>query len=199
MGRVRLTQERQGPVQITSVTQAGISPNAPLSSFLNTVEREYDILGRIYRQTNPYVTAGTTLNPNGPATTTSYDPLGRPSKATDAAGGVAKYDYYDNDVLVTLTEASGTPPTGEHDKQRQTEYNGAGRLSSVCEVVTTPTTLPGVGTCGQRRNQTGYWTRYQYDPAGHLNGICQNTSVPLDKDSLKQPSPRHHPPTSSYT
>ncbi len=198
MGRVRLTQERQGPVQITSVTQAGISPNAPLSSFLNTVESDYDILGRIYRQTNPYVTAGTTLNPNGPATTTSYDPLGRPSKATDAAGGVAKYDYYDNDVLVTLTEASGTPPTGEHDKQRQTEYNGAGRLSSVCEVVTTPTTLPGVGTCGQRRNQTGYWTRYQYDPAGHLNGICQNTSVPLDKDCVKQPSAGQQTRSFSY-
>jgi RHS repeat-associated protein len=196
LGRARLTQERQGPIQTAS--QTGISPNAPLSSFFNTVESDYDILGRPHRQTNAYVTIGANLNPNAPATITSYDVLGRASTVTDPAGGVASFDYYDNDVLLTLKEVSGTPPAGEHDKQRQYEYDGAGRLSSVCEIVTMPTSLPSVGSCGQTRKETGYWTRYQYDPAGRLTAICQNTSVPLGQDCLQNASAGQQTRTFSY-
>jgi hypothetical protein len=50
------------------------------------------------------------------------------------------------------------------------EYDGSGRLTSVCEV----TTLPGSGTCGQTNSKTGYWTAYQYDVLGDLTKATVN-------------------------
>src|SRR6185437_5361892 len=58
--------------------------------------------------------------------------------------------------------------------KKQYEYDGLGRLSSVCEI---SATLPGVGTCGQATTQTGYWTKYTYDALGHLTKVTQNAQA----------------------
>jgi RHS repeat-associated protein len=139
LGRPRVRQVRQGP----SATN------------YDSTETDYDALGRANRGTLPYNgTAGQT-NSSAPATTTTYDALGRPLLVTDGGGGTTSYSYTQNDVLVTI----GPAPSGENTKRRQLEYDGLGRLTSVCEI----TSASGNGACGQTNAQTGYLTKYSYD------------------------------------
>ena len=58
--------------------------------------------------------------------------------------------------------------------QKQFEYDGLGRLTSVCEM---SGTLSGTGTCAQSTQQTGYWTKYTYDALGHLLTVTQNAQA----------------------
>ena len=91
--------------------------------------------------------------------------------------------YLQNDVL----EVTGPPSSGENAKSRQYEYDGLGRLTSVCEITAGTTQWPGV-TCAQTTSKTGYWTRYKYDGAGRLIGVCQNTIQALTVDCMLNPS-----------
>ena len=85
---------------------------------------------------------------------------------TDGGGGVISYSYAQNDMLVTV----GPAPTGENTKRKQLEYDGLGRLKSVCEI----TASAGSGNCGQTVAQTGFLTRYTYDAQGNLLTVVQN-------------------------
>jgi RHS repeat-associated protein len=153
LGRMHVQQKRQ----------------SPSATSFDSIESDYDALGRPSRKTLPYsATAGQT-NSSGPAVTTTYDALSRPSQATDAGGGTTTYSYSSNDVLVTV----GPAPSGENTKKRQLESDGLGRLTSVCEITAGTTAWPG-GTCAQNTSQTGYWTKYTHDALGNLTGITQN-------------------------
>ena len=153
LGRSRLSQVRQ----------------APGSSNFDTQQQDYDILGRASRSTVAFNgTLGQTSS-TANAVTTTYDALGRPLTVTDAGGGTVSYSYSQNDVLVTI----GPAPTGESTKRRQLEYDGYGRLTSVCEL----TTATGSGTCGQSNSQTGFWTKYTYDLNNNLIGVTQNAQA----------------------
>jgi len=144
--------------------------------------------GACTTQSMPYTGAAGASAPTGTAvTTTKYDALGRPLTVTDGGGGVTSYQYVQNDVLQSVG------PTQTF--QKQLEYDGLGRLSSVCEI---STTLPGVGTCGQTTTQTGYWTRYEYDALGDLTAVCQNTSVALSTDCVTSPSAGQQTRTYTY-
>jgi RHS repeat-associated protein len=155
LGRTHVSQRRQGPT----------------SSNYDSVENDYDTLGRPYKTTMPYAaTAGQTAS-SPKVTTTTYDAANRIAQVQDAGGGYVTYDYTTssslNDVLVT-----GGPKAGvENLKQRQFEYDGAGRLTSVCEL---SSTLSGNGSCGQSHTQTGFWTKYTYDTLGDLLTVAQN-------------------------
>jgi YD repeat-containing protein len=92
--------------------------------------------------------------------------LGRVLSVTDANGGAVSYAYNNNDVLQVVS--------GTQSFQKQFEYDGLGRLTSVCEI---SSTLTGVGTCGQRATKTGYWTTYTYDALGHLLTVKQNAQA----------------------
>ncbi len=154
LGRVSVAQRQQAP---------GVSN-------FDTVETDYDALGRPSRVTVPYFSNsyGQT-NSSAPAQTQTYDALNRPLVATDGGGGTVTYTYPQNDVLVTV----GPAPSGESTKRRQLEYDSLGRLTSVCEV----TPLSGSGTCGQTNSQTGYWTKYSYDALGNLLTVTQNAQA----------------------
>jgi RHS repeat-associated protein len=135
--------------------------------------QSYDSNGRPWKISTPCVTTGSWSCPTWGATTT-YDALNRVSQTTDAGGGTTTYRYptstvLNNDVLVTI----GPPPSGENTKKRQFEYDGLGRLTSVCEI----TTLSGSGSCGQNSPQTGYWTKYTYDALGDLLTVTQNAQA----------------------
>jgi len=147
----------------THVTQRKQSPGA---TTYDSVETDYDGLGRPSRVTVPY--SGTAGLPNGsaPATTATYDALSRPFVTTDGGNGTVTLSYSANDILQTV----GPAPTGENTKRRQSEYNGIGQLTSVCEI----TGLSGSGTCAQNTSATGYWTKYGYDAAGRLLTVTQN-------------------------
>jgi RHS repeat-associated protein len=149
IGRTKLVQKRRGP---------------GLTNF-DTVQDSYDSNGRLTKVTQPCVnTAGNGCT--GAATTTTYNALNRPATVTDGVGGTLAYTYANNDILQDL----GPAPAGENDKKKQLEYDGLGRLSSVCEI----TGATGSGTCQQVSSATGYWTKYAYDALDNLQSVSQN-------------------------
>ena len=79
------------------------------------------------------------------------------------------YTYSTSDVLRTL----GPAPAGENTKSKQLEYDGMGRLVSVCEL----SNATGSGTCGQRTTKTGFWTKYAYDTLGNVKTVSQNAQL----------------------
>ena len=149
LGRTQVTQTRQ----------------APGSANFDSAAMGYDSLGRVSSATMPYSGTAGQIN-TSPATTTTYDSLNRPMTVIDGGGGTVTYSYTQNDVLSVI----GPAPSGENTKRRQFEYDGLGRLTSVCEV----TSLSGSGSCGQTSAQTGYWTKYSYDLLNDIVGVTQD-------------------------
>lgn len=154
------TLDGVGHPHIQQTRQASGSAN------YDSVETDYDGLGRPDRVTMPYVGTLSQTNTSGPATATSYDSLSRTLIVQDAAGGYTSHSYTGNDDYVT----EGPAPSGENTKRRQLEYDALGRLTSVCEV----TAVNGIGTCSQTSSQTGYWTKYAYDGNSNLYTVTQN-------------------------
>ncbi|MGA2234437.1 MAG: RHS repeat-associated core domain-containing protein [Terriglobales bacterium] len=140
----------------------------PGATNYDTAEVDYNNVGQPYRSTMPYsaLASPSSSNTTAPATTTNYDALGRVLTITDADGGTVSYTYTNNDVLQTVS--------GTQTFQKQLEYDGLGRLTSVCEI---SSTLPLVGTCGQSSAQTGLWTKYTYDALGHLLTVRQDAQA----------------------
>jgi RHS repeat-associated protein len=141
---------------------------APGSSTFDSVETDYDSLGRPSKTSLPYSgTAGQT-DSSGPGTTITYDALSRKSQVTDSEtpARTVTFTYAQNDTYRTL----GPAPAGENTKRKQFEYDALGRLTSVCEI----TSATGSGTCGQTSPATGYWTTYTYDVNNNVTGVKQN-------------------------
>lgn len=156
-GRPILSQTLQGP---------------NLSTY-DTVETDYNNVGLVQRTTMPFSAAAGGTSLTAPDTTQTYDALGRVLMTQDKDGGKVSFTYTNNDVL---QQVSGTQTF-----RKQFEYDGLGRLTSVCEI---STTLPGVGSCGQSVSQTGYLTKYTYDALGHLLTVTQNAqAVPASQQT----------------
>jgi RHS repeat-associated protein len=141
---------------------------SPTSGTYDSVETDYDSLGRPGRTTVPYAAAASTTNSSAPGTNTTYDALSRKTLVADSGGGTrtVTYSYSQNDTYRTL----GPAPGGEHTKRKQFEYDALGRMTSVCEV----TSGTGSGACAQTSGATGYWTQYTYDVLNDLTGVTQN-------------------------
>jgi RHS repeat-associated protein len=150
LGRNHLSQTREGPS----------------SGTFDSVETDYDNLGRPYRTTLPYAGGAGQTNSSAPSTVTAYDALGRGTQVTNSAGQITTASYIQNDAYQTV----GPAPSGENTKRKQSEYDALGRLTSVCEV----TSLSGSGTCAQTSPASGYWTKYTYDALDDLIGVTQN-------------------------
>jgi len=152
LGRTHLTQKRE----------------APGSGSYDSIETDYDSLGRASRTSLPYSGSAGQTNSSAPGTVTTYDALGRTTNTTDSGGGYFQYFYSQDDIM----KEHGPAPTGENTKTRQFEYDSLDRLVSVCEV----TSLPGAGSCGQHGYaENGYLTTYSYNPLGKLTGVSQNS------------------------
>jgi RHS repeat-associated protein len=152
LGRVSLAQKRVAPGS---------------SSFDNAVQYAYGWNGS-GSVTGPFVTQ--TVPGGSGITTTQKDALGRTASVTDGGGGTTTFAYVKNDALRIV----GPAPTqgNEHTKQRQTEYDALGRITSVCEITST---LAGKGTCSQASSSpTGYFTKYIYDSPANAVSVTQN-------------------------
>ena len=150
LGRSSLSQVRQ----------------VPGGSTFDSVETDYDVIGRPNRKTLPFAASLGQKSSSAPGSTTAYDALGRVTSITDSGNGTITNSFSQNDVIVTR----GPAPTGENAKKHQSEYDSLGRLTSVCEI----TSAGGSGSCGQTNSATGYWTKYNYDAGGRLAGVTQN-------------------------
>jgi RHS repeat-associated protein len=140
-------------------TQNMITPGS--SSYDGKVQYGYgwnatgSILGPFSTQTVP---GGSAL------TTTQLDALGRTASVTDGGGGSTSFAYIQNDVQATTSSPSTS---------RQTEYDGLGRIKSVCEV----STQTGSAPCGQNTPHNGYLTTYAYDtPVTNAVTMTQNAN-----------------------
>ncbi len=131
----------------------------------DTTETDYNNIGLPQRTTMPFsATAGTT-NSSAPGTIKTYDALGRVLTISYADGGQVSYTYSNNDIL---QQVSGTQTF-----KKQFEYDGLGRLASVCEM----TQQAGSGTCGQSTSVNGFWTKYTYDALGRILAVTQNAQA----------------------
>jgi RHS repeat-associated protein len=155
-----ITTDSSGRAQVSQRKES------PSSSTYDSVETDYDSLGRPSRRTLPYATTAGLTNSSAPATSTTYDALSRKSQVTDSGGRIITFAYTQNDTYRTV----GPAPTGENAKRKQFEYDALGRLTSVCEI----TNATGSGTCDQTATATGYWTTYAYDLNNNLTGVTQN-------------------------
>ncbi len=126
-------------------------------SSYDTNQPSYDFSG-----TNPKINAQepciTSLGSGCPTVgvTKTSDFLGRPLTVVDANGGTTTYTYNQNDVIATLSPA----PSGEHTKTVQTEYDGLGRVKSVCHLLSS-----GGTSCGQVAGGSGILDTYSYSYA----------------------------------
>ena len=135
LARLILQQTRQAPKPATNWTE------------FDTVVTGYDLLGRVTSVGMPCTSTASSPCASS-TTTTTYDALNRPLQITDGATGYTKNNYSptsssSGDVLVTV----GPAPSGENLKKKQLEYDGLGRLTSVCELTGSAN---GGGTCGQK-------------------------------------------------
>jgi RHS repeat-associated protein len=154
LGRPIVGQRRQGPT----------------ASNYDSVETDYDVAGHVSKTMQAYAaSAGSLCSGTCPGTTYAYDGLNRPTTVTDASGETVTYSYTKNDVLQTI----GPAPSGENTKRKQSEYDGLGRLISVCEV----TSASGSGNCAQSSSLTGFWATYTYDQLNNLTGVTQNAQA----------------------
>src|ERR1700722_1853778 len=151
-----------GRMQVSQVLEA------PGSSTYDSIETNYDIVGRPSKVSLPYSGSAGQTNSTAPGTSTTYDALNRMYQVTDSETPprTVTFAYTQNDAYRTL----GPAPTAENAKRKQFEYDALGRMTSVCEV----TSAPGSGTCAQTSPVTGYWTKYIYDVLNHLTGVTQN-------------------------
>jgi RHS repeat-associated protein len=150
-GRAEYTQKRQG---------VG-------NSYYDSVQQVYDSVGRPYETSMPYQGTAGQAPGSGIYGQTHYDAMMRVINAQDASGGIANTAYSQNDVYQEVAPA----PTGsgENTKRKQLEYDGLGRLTSVCEI-TSDAAYGGV--CGQvTGGYSGYLTSYVYDTAPNVNSL----------------------------
>jgi RHS repeat-associated protein len=138
------------------------------NNYFDSTQQVYDSDGRPYETSMPYQgTAGQA--PGSPIyTQTTYDAMMRAKSVQDAAGGIVNTTYSQNDVYQQIAPA----PTGENTKQKQLEYDGLGRLTSVCEITSAS---PYSGSCGQvTGSYSGYLTKYVYGTSPNSLTVTQN-------------------------
>jgi RHS repeat-associated protein len=151
---------------------------APGSSAFDTVAYTYDPNERLHTTSMP-CSAAAGAGCSTATTTYQYDALNRPTLTTDSGGGTLTYTYTPTGTKYDVTVTSGPAPAGENAKSRQMEYDGLGRLTSVCEM----TSGSGSGSCAQGSPKTGYWTKYAYDTTIVSGKVYQRTIVTQNAQS----------------
>jgi RHS repeat-associated protein len=122
-----------------------------------TVDTQYDAMGRAWRVSNPYRSAGctSTVNPSGRWTQMAFDALSRPTQITTADSAAVTTAYSGN--TVTVTDQAG--------KKRRSVTDALGRLARVDE----PDSNGNLGLTSAPAQPTSY----TYDALGNLRKIDQ--------------------------
>lgn len=163
------TTDSIGRPVTSQLSQGPGSPN------WDTRSRTFDGDGHPYQNSLPCVTAAKGTGCSASTEFQTYDGLNRPLVHTGTGGDVVTKTYYANDVTIALTPA----PANEHAKTVHKEYDGLGRLKSVCLI----SSATGSGPCGQATAGTGFLTTYTYDAAGRLLQTIENAQVSSPRQS----------------
>lgn len=169
-----VTTEKMSPSQNLMTTDFFDGLGRPSEHQLNSdpdcasgdrTDTTYDALGRAYTLSNPYCT---TSDPTYGITTYTYDALGRTIRVTKP----------DNSIATTSYTGRATEATDESGKQRISQVDGLGRLTTVCEVTAAdlPVGISGSTTpapCGLDIGATGFFTTYVYDGLDDLKSVTQ--------------------------
>ena len=128
-----------------------------------TADTQYDLLGRVWRASNPYRTSAPSLNsgvnPSNQWTTNTYDSQNRVTAVTTPDGAHVNNAYGYNLVLNYLgTTVTASDQTG---RGRKSVTDGAGR---VIQVVEDPASL-------------AYQTNYTYDAMNNLRKVEQGNQL----------------------
>jgi RHS repeat-associated protein len=147
---------------------------APSSGNYDSTQTSYDSFGRLSQSSMPFVAGAGQGSTTAAETTKAYDAMGRVLSVTDGGSptpGYTIYSYSQNDVL----QKRGPAPLF----QKQMEYDGIGRLTSVCEITAGTTAWPS-GSCNQKTSSgNGYLTTYSY-------GTVTISSVPYPAMTVTQ-------------
>lgn len=165
LGRPKLLQRRQ----------------APGGNTFDTVQYSYDANGRLLSVRMPCASAQG-VGCSTATTTNSYDALSRPTLVSDGGGGTVASSYNPSSAKYDATLTLGPAPAGENTKRRQIEYDGLGRVSSVCEI----TGASGSGSCGQGVSATGYRTAYTYDTTTVGTNVYSRTTISQNAQGTPQ-------------
>jgi RHS repeat-associated protein len=110
-------------------------------------------------------------------TTTQGDAVSRPISVGNTGGGMVSNTYTSNDVLSVL----GPAPAGENTKQTQTQFDGLGRVTSVCGIESS-----GGSACNQATGSlSGVVTTTAYTSASGSQTVAssrgsQSRSITVD-------------------
>ncbi len=124
-----------------------------------TVDTEYDALGQPWRVSKQYRSSGpgSTVNPSGRWTETSFDALGRPTQVKTTVDNAAMTSSYSGNS-VTMTDQHDTSSPGH---SRKSVSDALGRLTAVYE----------------DPSGSNYLTTYVYDALSNLRVVNQNTQT----------------------
>jgi len=147
-----------------------------------SVDKTYDLDGRVSTVSNPYCSAKAGASTSG-ITTYTYDGLGRTTRLTHPDNSYAFSTYLGRAVL-SADEGNGTTRV-----QRVSQTDALGRLAYVCEV--SSTTQQGASntpsSCGLDISANGFLTSYSYDTLGNLTSVTQGgVSRAFVYDSLSE-------------
>jgi RHS repeat-associated protein len=134
------------------VIRAGTGQGSTPTSF-DTVQVRYDPVGRVLKQSNPYL--GDASGNGSPSywTVNTYDPLSRVKIVT----------LPDSQTVQTTFASAVTTVTDQVGRKRQSEVDGLGRLIKITEM------NPATGLL----DSTNYLTTYSYNTLDKLTGVNQ--------------------------
>ncbi|RFA13702.1 hypothetical protein B7R21_07665 [Subtercola boreus] len=137
--------------QLTSVVENATSDPASTATANVTSRYRYDSIGNLASSTDP----------NGHATSFTYDPNSRPLTETNAAGNTSRYGYDNLGELTSSTDAAGRVTRNSYDSlgelQNTTYADGSGTAFAYDKAGQPIAMTDSIGVTG--------WT---YDPAGRV-------------------------------
>jgi RHS repeat-associated protein len=173
--------------------------SSPLGT-IDKVDTTYDLTGRVYSVSNPYVIA---TDPTYGITYYAYDGLGRLATITRPDNSQVQYKPL---FLATKVQDEGNNGSPGSRITKILQNDVLGRLASVCEV-SGATQQGSSGAPAACQNQdiagTGFQTSYGYDPLGNLTSVTQGALSPrtFQYDGLSRLTQAVNPEsgTTSYT
>jgi RHS repeat-associated protein len=129
----------------------------------------WDSTGILNTALPPCITTKGSNCTTGTSATVTHDALGRALVSADSGGGTVTNVYSGRDVTTTV----GPAPAGEVVKVIQTEYDGLGRVKSVCNL----SSASGSMSCGQDAGGTGFLTVHNYNADGSVASIQKESST----------------------